>query len=207
MEFRSLDIVLASGSPRRAQLLRQIGLDFRIEPSSVEEIFEAVPPEQNAVRLSELKARDVASRYPESIVIGADTIVVVGDRVIGKPESTREAADMLALLSGRTHVVVSGFCLLRLADNRCVTDYEKTTVSFKPLTAEEITDYVATGSPMDKAGGYGIQDRGAVFVDRIEGCFYTIMGLPAAKLHSALVATFGPPVRTPKEAGNKQEKT
>lgn len=190
--MKDFDFVLASGSPRRAALLRQIGLDFRVEPSRVEEVFTDSPPEQNVVRLSEEKARDVASKYPDSIVIGADTVVVIGEQVLGKPGSQHEAAEMLTLLSGQTHTVFTGFCLFRNSDEKLVADYERTLVTFRAVSPTEIKEYIATGSPMDKAGAYGIQDFGAVFVERIEGCYYTIMGLPASKLYSALVATFGP---------------
>jgi septum formation protein len=181
-------IILASKSPRRAQLLRQIGLDFSIEESAVEEAMETHLSPESVVRVLSLqKAEDVASRHPEAIVIGADTIVVLDGEKLGKPVSPREAEEMLGKLSGRTHEVYTGFALVDSSRKRNYIDFERTEVTFRRLRREEITAYVAGGSPMDKAGAYGIQDDfGAVFIERINGCYYTVVGFPLAKYYVAM---------------------
>jgi septum formation protein len=181
-------LVLASQSPRRVLLLRQIGVNVDVIPSGVPEEFNPLlSPAQNAATLALRKAEDVGRNIEDAIVIGADTIVVVGDEFLGKPESPDDAVRMLELLSGRTHTVYTGFALLDRPSNRAVSDVESTLVTFRKLPREEITEYVAGGSPMDKAGAYGIQDDyGAVFVIRIEGCFYNVVGFPLAKFYMAL---------------------
>jgi len=181
-------LVLASQSPRRVLLLRQIGVNVDVIPSGVPEEFNPLlSPAQNAATLALRKAEDVGRNLEDAIVIGADTIVVVGGEFLGKPESPDDAVRMLELLSGRTHTVYTGFALLDRPSNRAVSDVESTLVTFRKLPREEITEYVAGGSPMDKAGAYGIQDDyGAVFVIRIEGCFYNVVGFPLAKFYMAL---------------------
>ncbi|HLP15754.1 MAG TPA: Maf family protein [Bacteroidota bacterium] len=181
-------IILASQSPRRAQLLRQIGLQFETSVSGVEELFDpALSPDENARILSLKKAADVASRYDHGIVLGSDTIVVLDGSLLGKPESADEARRMLALLSGRTHTVYTGFALVDAETKKTYIDCEHTDVTFRTLDEDEIAAYVASGSPMDKAGAYGIQDDfGAVFVDRINGDYYTVVGLPLSKVYCAV---------------------
>jgi septum formation protein len=181
-------LVLASQSPRRIQLLRQIGLDVEVVPSSIAEAFDhSMAPEENAKRLAMEKALEVGASFSDAIVIGADTIVAVNGTMLGKPESSDDAAAMLATLSGRTHAVVTAFCLLDRPSNRSVTEVETTRVTFRVLPPEEIAEYVATGSPLDKAGAYGIQDDyGAVFVTRIEGCCYNVVGFPLARFYTTL---------------------
>lgn len=183
------EVILASRSPRRQALLRQIGLRFEIRESGVDEEYDAlVPPVDYVKRLAERKAAAVAETVEDAIVIGADTIVVLGDRILGKPRDAADAREMLSHLSGRTHLVYTGFTLYDRPSNLSTTEYEMTKVKFRILSAEEIAEYVDSGSPMDKAGAYGIQDDyGAVFVERIEGCYYNVVGFPLAKFF----VTFG----------------
>ncbi|MBM2840595.1 MAG: septum formation inhibitor Maf [Bacteroidetes bacterium] len=177
-------LVLASRSPRRILLLKQIGLSPEIVPSEIgEEIDQGSSPADNAMRLAHAKAMDVGRRLQNAIVIGADTIVVLDGKYLGKPSDPTEAVQMLEMLSGRTHSVVTGLAILDRPSNRSLTDFEETKVTFRSLPQDEIETYVAGGSPMDKAGAYGIQDDyGAVFVSRIEGCYYNVVGLPLSKL-------------------------
>ena len=181
-------LVLASRSPRRIQLLRQIGLAVDVVPSSVpEEIDVNVSPEENARRLAFRKAHQVGMSIDDAIIIGADTIVAIDGTMLGKPGDASQAAGMLETLSGQTHTVVTAFSLLDRPSNRAITETETTRVTFRVLPREEIEEYVATGSPLDKAGAYGIQDDyGAVFVTRVEGCFYNVMGFPLARFYTAL---------------------
>ncbi len=157
-------------------------------PCDIAEVFEqSRTPEENAAELALQKALRVAERVPEGVVIGADTIVVLGGEMLGKPDGPRDAVRMLSLLSGKTHSVVTGFALVDRPSGRHVTGTERTDVTFRHLPLREIEEYVRGGSPLDKAGAYGIQDDyGAVFVTRIEGCFYNVVGLPLSRLHAAL---------------------
>lgn len=182
-------LVLASRSPRRVALLRQIGLSPLVEPSDVEEEFEhSDTPSANAMQLALSKALDIGRHHHDAIIIGADTIVVLDGTYLGKPADSSNAVDMLESLSGRTHVVVTGFALLDRPSNRSLLDFEETSVTFRSIPRSEIEAYVSGGSPMDKAGAYGIQDDyGAVFVSRIEGCYYNVVGLPLSKFYSRLL--------------------
>jgi septum formation protein len=181
-------LVLASASPRRRILLNQLGLQFEVRESGVnEDGNDGLHPEQYVTALSEKKASAVASGEQNAIIVGADTIVVIDDKILNKPLSEQEAVDMLRTLSGRSHKVYTGFTLLDRPSNKSVSAVEVTTVTFRKLDADEITSYVASGSPMDKAGAYGIQDDyGAVFVEKVEGCFYNVVGFPLAKFYSTL---------------------
>lgn len=144
-------------------------------------------PAENVMSLSLQKALAVASRAASGIVIGSDTIVVLQKQILGKPETRREAAMMLHKLSGRTHTVFTGFAIVDAQSKRSLIDYEKTKVTFRALSNKEIQEYVRSGSPLDKAGAYGIQDDyGAVFVQRIDGCYYTVVGFPLTKFYIAL---------------------
>ena len=180
-------LILASQSPRRAFLLKQIGLTFDVVPSHVsEETSDGLPPAEIVMSLARAKAREIGDRQDDAIIIGADTIVVLDGVILGKPASAEEAVRMLQRLSGRDHVVYTGFTILDVPSGKEYTGYEQTQVHFRPLREDEILEYVAGGSPMDKAGAYGIQDDyGAVFVDSIHGCFYTVVGFPLAKFHEA----------------------
>lgn len=181
-------IVLASQSPRRIALLRQIGLVPEVIPSKIEETMDiALSPSENAMRLAEAKAIEVGGRLGEGIIIGADTIVLLNGEYLGKPVDRSDAIRMLELLSGRTHIVITGFSIVAMPGGRRVSDFEETQVTFRPIPRSEIEAYVAGGSPMDKAGSYGIQDDyGAVFVSRVEGCYYNVVGLPLSKLYVKL---------------------
>jgi septum formation protein len=180
-------IILASRSPRRIHLLHQIGLSFTVQESGVDEhIPDGIAPEEVVRRLSLEKASRVAERLHDGIVIGADTIVVLDGKILGKPSSKGEAISMLSKLGGRTHTVFTGFAMIDVESQKSYVDYEKTEVTFRGLSNEEIESYVESGSPMDKAGAYGIQDDyGAVFVERINGCFYTVVGFPLSKFYTS----------------------
>lgn len=188
----SLDrpLILASQSPRRRALLRQIGLDFTVQPSSVVE--ELLPldlhPPEYATALARMKAIDVAYLQTQpSIVIGADTIVVLDGQILNKPADAADAHAMLRRLSGHTHTVFTGIALVSAPEISVQTAVQATDVRFRELDHNEIAEYVAGGSPMDKAGAYGIQDDfGAVFVEHIIGCYYNIVGLPLELLYRML---------------------
>jgi septum formation protein len=181
-------LILASQSPRRRILLKQIGLSFTIRPSDVtEDLLDHESPEHNAKRIALSKAEEIAKKSKSGIVIGADTIVVLGKKILGKPRTPAEAKRMLEMLSGRMHTVYTAFALVDAATGKQTVQIEKTKVWFRSLSSREIASYVASGSPMDKAGAYGIQDDyGAVFVRRIEGCFYNVVGFPLTKFYTAL---------------------
>ena len=180
-------LVLASASPRRAELLRAAGFDFLIRPASVDESAEAgEPPAALVSRLASAKAAALISDRPDDVILGADTVVVLDGGILGKPRDDGEAAAMLARLSGRVHVVLTGIALRQ--GSRLVSDVETTRVHFAALHAEEIAWYVASGEPRDKAGGYGIQGLASRFVTRIEGSYTNVVGLPIAAVHRALRA-------------------
>jgi septum formation protein len=183
-------LILASASPRRAEVLRAAGIPFETMPADVDEAHRPnETPEELVRRLAEAKARFAAARGPSgepAIVVGADTEVVVDGLVLGKPASAEDAREMLRRLSGRTHGVITGLAVIRLPDGATRTEQETTLVTFAPLTAEEIEDYVASGEPFDKAGAYAIQGRGGRFVTRVEGCYFNVVGLPLARLYRIL---------------------
>ncbi|MBC7105532.1 MAG: septum formation inhibitor Maf [Firmicutes bacterium] len=184
-------IVLASASPRRRALLRQLGLPFRVVPSRVrEEVPAGLAPGARVERLAELKARDVAARVRRGLVIGADTVVVVDGRVLGKPADPADAEVMLALLQGRWHEVYTGVAVAAAGGERALVAHERTCVAFKPLDPERIRRYVGTGEPLDKAGAYAIQGRAAAFVAGIRGCYSNVVGLPLGRL-ADLLEEFG----------------
>ena len=185
-----MKIVLASQSPRRRQLLGQMGLEFTTKSPEVDESqFDGLPPRQLVATLSREKARHVAAgEDPDVLVIGSDTVVVLGERILGKPANEAEAAQMLAALSGCTHRVCTGVTLCR--GDKEVTEVEETEVNFRSLTREEIAAYIATGEPMDKAGAYGIQGLGALLVEGIRGDYNCVMGLPVSLL-GRLLKDFG----------------
>lgn len=179
-------MILASGSPRRRELFGFICDDFRVIPADGEEIIpEGASPETVVLALSRQKAEEIAAKYPNETVIGADTVVSIDGEILGKPRDEQDAARMLNLLSGRIHSVFTGVCVI-FADGRTENFAEETKVEFYPLSEREIADYIATGDPMDKAGAYGIQERGAKNVKGIVGDFYNVMGLPVARLARVL---------------------
>ncbi len=183
-------IILASGSPRRAEVLRNAGVHFEAVATHVDEARQPNEPAEELVRrLAEAKARRAAraaGRDVPAIVVGADTAVVVDGLLLGKPASAEEAREMLRRLSGRTHSVITGLAAIRLPDGEARAELETTRVSFALLTAEEVEDYVASGEPFDKAGAYAIQGRGRRFVTRVEGCYFNVVGLPLARLYRIL---------------------
>lgn len=183
----STPIILASQSPRRAHLLSQIGLQFIVQPSGIHEKIHAdLTYEDNVKQLALYKAQDIAGKNDDGVVIGSDTIVVINGKILNKPESKDEAFAMLSELSAKTHTVYTGFALVDVKSKKFYIDHEKTEVTFRRLSDAEIDSYIATGSPMDKAGAYGIQDDfGAVFVEKINGCYYTVVGFPLAKFYTA----------------------
>ena len=176
-----MEIILASASPRRREIMMLLGLEFEVIPASLEpEIDPALSPDCAVLSVARAKAEQVAALHPHSMVIGADTVVVVDGNILGKPESEKNAADMLRLLSGRSHTVYTGVWVC--SSTGCNGFAESTEVSFCELSEQDIADYIATGDPMDKAGAYGIQSYGLRFVQRIDGDFYNVMGLPACAL-------------------------
>ncbi len=187
-----MTIVLASRSPRRAHLLKQIGLKFITDPSSFDEEGVQLTDPDSLVRLiSENKGLQVASRHANALIIAADTIVVLNKRIMGKPEDAKEARKMLSDLSNNTHTVYSGvFVALTDQNNNINNSFsisERTKVTFSPLTTHEIDRYIDSGSPFDKAGGYGIQDdTGSLFVKKIDGDFYNVVGFPLNAFYQKL---------------------
>lgn len=184
--------VLASKSPRRKELLRNIGINAQIIPSNVDESpYKKLPPEQMVKELAMLKACDVArSLRGNTVVIGADTCVSLDGKVFGKPHSMAEAEEMLRKLSGKTHEVFTGFCIYNCKDGTAVSRAEVTRVTFRVLTDNDIKAYVKTREPMDKAGAYGIQKRGALFIKKIDGDYFNVVGLPLCSLALALKSEF-----------------
>lgn len=180
-------IILASNSPRRKELLTQIGLSFTVAPADVDEsVLPGELPETYAARVAFDKARIAAERAGEGIVIAADTIVALGDSILGKPRDGRDAEAMLKQLSGKEHRVVTAIAVIDASTAKSVTRISATKVWFRGLTEREIAVYVATGEPMDKAGAYGIQERGALLVEKIEGCYSNVVGLPLSLLGEML---------------------
>jgi len=181
-------LYLASKSPRRRKLLKQIGLKFTSFTVQLdEEILDGEHPIKTVKRLSKQKMELARQKVKDGIIITADTIVVYNKEIIGKPKSKNGAIRTLQKLNGNTHQVYTGFCLLNARTNKIIIDYEKTSVTFNRLTNSQIKKYVASGSPMDKAGAYGIQDEyGAVFVKKINGCYNNVVGLPLAKIYTDL---------------------
>ncbi len=178
-------IILASGSPRRIALLRQIGIEPEVMPSAIDENTVGYrSPVQRVLNLSQKKALEVAKRTPDAVIVAADTLVVLDGKHLGKPRDAAEARGMLSELSGREHLVYTGFTILHAPTRRFVSEYEVTRVKFRELESNEIDVYVKSGSCFDKAGAYGIQDDfGAVFVERIDGCYYNVMGFPLTKFY------------------------
>ncbi|MBQ7000585.1 MAG: septum formation protein Maf [Oscillospiraceae bacterium] len=181
-----MQLILASASPRRQELLRLFHIPFLVRIADIDEAMDpGKPPFEEVARVSRLKALAVP-RDAEDVVIAADTIVVCEGKVLGKPHSEKEAVQMLSLLSGRDHQVMTGCTLLRGKEVRTFT--EVTDLHFRPLSSKEIEHYVASGEPMDKAGAYGIQGGAALFCERMVGDYYNVMGLPVCRLWQELAA-------------------
>jgi len=180
-------VVLASASPRRHELLGMIGIAHEVDPADIDESVRAGESDTDyALRLATEKGLAVAARHPDALVIAADTIVVVDGRIFGKPVDWADACRMLRVLSGRTHVVHTAVAVVRDAGRRVESEVESTRVTFRELADSEVAAYVATGEPMDKAGAYGIQGYGATIVERVEGDYFTVMGLALRQLVSLL---------------------
>ena len=180
-------IILASGSPRRIELLASLGLEFLVRPAAVDETIDpATPPDEAVAELSRRKASHVyrTAASPDDTVIAADTLVWQDGRLLGKPADAADAAALLRALSGRRHTVHTGLTVIRGGEAQTVVS--AAAVYFRPMTEREIEWYVATGEPLDKAGAYGIQERGGIFVERIEGDFFTVLGLPLCELFRIL---------------------
>ncbi|MCB0718520.1 MAG: septum formation inhibitor Maf [Bacteroidetes bacterium] len=194
---QSSELILASASPRRSDLLRQVGLRFRVVPSNVDEdSVQFLDPQTMVRELALMKAKAVAEAFPDALVLGADTTVVLNGMVVGKPTSASDARAILSNHSGKEHIVYSGFALVHLQSGRTVSDVASTRVKFGLMSSSEIDTYVDSGSPMDKAGAYGYQDAlGPLFVESISGDYYNVIGLPLRALYLALRAHFPDIVR------------
>ena len=185
----NLPVYLVSKSPRRRKLLKQINLQFKACAVDIDEkVLKDEKPVQNVKRLAKEKLEAALTKVKDGIVITADTIVVLDNEIINKPVDEKDAVNILKKLSGRTHTVYTGFSIFNSNTKKQITDYEKTLVEFRKLGDDEISEYVKSGSPMDKAGAYGIQDDfGAVFIKKINGCYYNVVGLPLQKVYQTLM--------------------
>ncbi|MBC7472832.1 MAG: septum formation inhibitor Maf [Candidatus Sericytochromatia bacterium] len=187
-----MKIVLASASPRRKELLGLIKLEFEIIPSKIDEILDqSLPVNQQIEKISFEKANDIAQKMNQDcVVIGADTVVEINGKILGKPIDQDDAKKMLKMLSGNTHRVITGVSIINTKDNFVVTDHQITEVKFRDLTEEEIDNYVNSGEPMDKAGSYGIQGLGVMIVEGIKGCYTNVVGMPIPLLTKILNEKF-----------------
>jgi nucleoside triphosphate pyrophosphatase len=187
-------IILASESPRRAELLRQLGYEFKVVPSGVAEIHQSELTAQELAQINAYrKARGVAKKYPDSLVIGADTLVFIEEKIFGKPKDLEAAYQMLEQLQGKTHMVVTAICLLQLRTHRQRVFAENTSVTFRPLDAIKMRRYLTKVNPLDKAGAYAIQEEGDLIVEGISGSYTNVVGLPMERLRAEL-SSWGIPV-------------
>ena len=194
--MKSPPLILASASPRRADLLRQLGVEFQIVPSGVREAEEEQLSAGETARINAYrKARAAAKKHPGALVLGVDTVVALENALFGKPATLAEAGQMLWTLQGKTHRVVTGVCLLQLRAHRQKIFFQETAVTFRPLTRRQIRAYHAQVNPLDKAGAYGIQEKGEMLVESLSGSFTNVIGLPLERLAAELPA-FG--VRLPR---------
>lgn len=191
-----LPLVLASASPRRRHLLNLLGLQFQTTSVEIDEdSYSASTPAEIVCELAERKAIEAAKFHPNTIIITADTLVFLDGQILSKPKDPQDAYRILKLLSGKTHQVYTGLTILNTKSNAKQQDYVKTDVTFRELDDDEIWAYIRTGSPMDKAGAYGIQDDfGAVFVERIDGDYYNVVGLPLCKFYIMLKKLVNPQI-------------
>lgn len=177
------DIILASSSPRRKEMLEKYNINFKVVGSElIEKIIYSEKPEQIVMSLAFQKAYEISKNNPDKIIIGADTIVVYEDLILGKPKDSEDALKMLKLLNGKSHYVISGISIIQLNKNLKIVDYEITQVKFRKLEINKLESYVNTGEPLGKAGAYAIQDFGALLVEKIDGCYLNVIGLPLVKL-------------------------
>jgi len=177
------EIILASASPRRKKLLEQIGLPIKVVPSNIDEkLNPRLKPKGQAEELSLEKAQTVAEKYPDAIIIAADTIVYIQGDILGKPKNLEDARRMIKKLQGKTHSVITGFTILHKASQKSITDSVETAVTFRKLKESEIKNYIKIEKPLDKAGGYGVQGAGALLLESINGDFFNVVGLPLSKV-------------------------
>lgn len=187
-----MNIILASASPRRKEILGNTNAKFTVIKSEIDEvILDHEHPKQVVMRLAFEKCIDIASKHKEDLVIGADTVVVLDDVILGKPKDEEDAYNMLKRLSGKTHQVITGISLINLDANKKIIDYVVSNVKFKDLSEEDIKDYIHTKESLDKAGAYGIQGYGALLVEEIQGDYFNIVGLPISRLSDMLRKHFG----------------
>ncbi|MCL2637279.1 MAG: Maf family protein [Oscillospiraceae bacterium] len=172
-------LILASASPRRSELLRNAGFEFKVIPAENDEIVPKLKPEAAAVLTAESKALEVAAKYQSDVVLAADTIVFINGEIMNKPENEADAFRMLSILSSARHTVITAVCIIHGSKTRSF--YGRTSVEFNKLSDSEIKAYIKTGEPFDKAGAYGIQEKGALLVKGIRGDFFNVMGLPLAR--------------------------
>jgi septum formation protein len=183
----TIDIILASASPRRFELLKMIGMEFKVRPSHVEEVYQDhLTPEEYVVENAKKKGYFIADKFPDSLIISADTIVVYKDKILEKPEDEKHAMEIIKTLSNRTHQVLTGFGLILKSSNSEIFKIESSQVTFRNLSQAEIRAYINTGESFDKAGGYGAQGQGSLLIKRIDGCFYNVVGLPLSSFFSTL---------------------
>lgn len=188
MSEQNTQFILASASPRRTEILSTLGLTFEVRPSAIDERpIGGETPQQHVMRVAEAKVDEIAKQYSRGIVIGADTAVVIDGHALGKPVDVDDAKRMLRLLSGRWHAVLTGLAVHDIESSRRAVEFEKTLVRFRDLSDDEIETYIGTGEPADKAGAYGIQGRGMLFVTEIAGNYQNVVGLPAPLLERLMV--------------------
>lgn len=180
-------IILASSSPRRQELLKQLRIPFTVQAVVVDESVQpGTKPQRMVTELALRKAKAAARKIENGLIVGADTVVVLDGQVLGKPRDREEALQMLKMLSGRSHEVYTGLTLFEARTGESLTTYECTTVHIRPVSGDELQAYVNTGEPLDKAGAYGIQGLGSIFVSEIKGCYFNVVGLPVTSLVSML---------------------
>ena len=196
MDAHRAMLILASASPRRADLLRMLGIPFTIQPSHVcEDVDVVLDPASHVLEIATRKAKAVAAEYQKEMVLGADTVVALNDAILEKPVDRDDAANMLARLSGNTHRVYTGLVLIDTSTGHVHSDVASTDVTMRKIGREEIEGYVRTDEPMDKAGAYAAQGGAAVFVESVSGCFYNVVGLPLVVLWELMTRVLGvPPV-------------
>jgi septum formation protein len=186
-DLDQFEIILASESPRRYELLKMIGLDFKVRPSHAPEKYEpGLTPIAYTLQNARIKGSLIAEKYPDSLVISADTIVVHRGKVLEKPHDEAHAAEILRHLSNSTHEVITAFGFTHYNRAKSAFDHEVTKVTFRNLRQSEISAYIKSGEPFDKAGGYGAQGTGAMLIKKIDGCFFNVVGLPLAKFFTTL---------------------
>ena len=183
-----MKIRLASQSPRRKQIFNMLGLPFEINPSYIDEteISLEIDPKEYCKKLAFLKATNISNKFPDDLIISGDTIVVIDKIILNKPKSTKEAIYMLKLLSGNVHQVMTGICIINKSENLVENFVEITEVTFNKISEMEILYYINNHTPFDKAGSYGIQDWSSVFISKINGCFYNVLGFPISKFYYKL---------------------